>query len=104
MDREHVFETVMDQTISTSTAAQKVNVAGFRRYSVLARFEGPPSATFAMEIACDSLTVVREELELGPGGWLNFAKEYTTFAPDIGIVIYHPPTDLTARISVYAGA
>ena len=104
MDREHVFETVMDQTISTSTAAQMVSVAGFRRYSVLARFEGPPSARFAMEIACNSLTVVREELELGPGGWLNFAKEYTTFAPDVGIVIYHPPTDLKARISVYAGA
>ena len=62
------------------------------------------SATFAMEIACDSLTVVREELELGPGGWLNFAKEYTTFGPDVGVVVYHPPTDLKARISVYAGA
>lgn len=103
MDREHVFVTVMDQTISTSTAAQRVSVAGYRRYSVLARFEGPPSATFAMEIAAGSLTVVREELELGAGGWLNFSREYTAFAPDVGIVIYHPPTDLKAQISVYAG-
>jgi hypothetical protein len=102
MDRDHVYETVMDQTISDSTAAQPISVAGYRRYSVLARFEGPADAAFSMEIS-NTITVVREELKLGPGGWLNFAKEYTVFAPDVGIVIYHPPPNLKALITVYAG-
>lgn len=103
MDREHIYETVLDETISDSTAAQQVSVAGYRRYSVLARFEGPAAAAFSMEISNANTTVLREELELGPAGWLNFAKEYTVFAPDVGIVIYHPPPNLNVRMTVYAG-
>lgn len=102
MNREHVFETVLDQTISTSTAAQKVSVAGYRRYSISGRFEGPASAAFSMEVSND-FTVAREELEIGLDGWLNFAKEYTAFAPEVGIVIYHPPPGLKVQVTVYAG-
>ena len=103
MNANSIFVTAMDQTISASTAAPIVSVAGYRKYSVLARFEGPPSGAFRMEINNNNLLVAQENLQLNASGWLNFAKEYTVYAPDIGIVIYHPPANLKVRMTVYAG-
>ncbi len=103
MSPNSVFETVMDQTISTSTAAKSVNLTGYREYAVLARFEGPPSAEFRMEINNHQLLVTQEKLKLNENGWLNFARVYKVYVPDIGIVIYHPPASLHVRMTVYAG-
>ena len=103
MNANSVFVMAMDQTISASTAAAIVSVAGYRKYSVLARFEGPPAGGFRMEINNNNLLVAQENLQLNASGWLNFAKEYTVYAPDIGIVIYHPPANLKVRMTVYAG-
>lgn len=98
-----VFETVMDQSISASTPAKPVNVAGYREYAVLARFEGPPAAEFRMEINNHQLLVAQEKIKLNVNGWLNFARVYKTYAPDVGIVIYHPPANLHVHMTVYAG-
>jgi hypothetical protein len=103
MSPSHIFETVMDKTISTSTPAQSVNLAGYREYAVLARFEGPPSAEFRMEINNHALLVTQEQIKLNANGWLNFARVYKVYAPDVGIVIYHPPANLRVRMTVYAG-
>ena len=42
--RDFIFETLIDATINTSTASKYVNVGGFRKFSLMARFEGTASA------------------------------------------------------------
>jgi len=98
-----IYETILDETISASKPAKKVNVCGYRRYSLLGRFEGPPDGTFKIEINNDNKLVKQEFLALNAGGWLNFAQEYTVYAPSIGVVIYHPPTNLKVHLTLYAG-
>ena len=98
-----IYETIMKGTISKSKAAKIVNVCGYRRYSILARFEGPADASFKVEINNDNKLVKQEFLQLNAAGWLNFSKEYTVFAPKIGVVIYHPPANLKVKMTLYAG-
>jgi hypothetical protein len=98
-----IFQSIMRETISDSKAAKVVNVCGYRRYSVLARFEGTPDATFKVEINNNSLLVQQEFLQLNSSGWLNFFKEYTVFGPKISVVIYHPPPNLKVDMTLYAG-
>lgn len=95
--------TIMNETISSSKAAKVVNVCGYRRYSILARFEGPADGTFKIEVNNNKLLVRQEFLQLNEGGWLNFNKEYTVYGPNIGVVIYHPPTNLKVNMKLYAG-
>lgn len=103
MTPDHFFTMVLDQTISTSTPATTVNLAGYREYAVLARFEGPPLGDFRMEINNNQQLVTQEKLQLNESGWLNFARTYRVYAPNVGIVIYHPPANLNVRMSIYAG-
>lgn len=100
---EHIYETIIDQTIAESEAAPVVDVSGFRRYSILARFEGTPNGEFRVEINNDNLLVGQESLRLNESGWLNFRKEYKAYGPRVGVVIYHPPGELKVRMSLYAG-
>lgn len=101
--RESINESILDKVISTNTPAKTVDVSGFRRYSILARFEGPADATFKVEVNNNGLLVAQEFLQLNSSGWLNFAKEYTVFSPEIGVVIYHPPANLKVSMNLYAG-
>lgn len=98
-----INEVIMDKTIDESTPAKTVNVCGYRRYSLLARFEGPADGTFKIEINNNNLLVKQEFLQLNAAGWYNFHKEYTVYGPNIGVVIYHPPKDLKVKMSLYAG-
>ncbi len=98
-----IFETIMKETISKSKAAKTVDVCGFRRYSILARFDGTPDATFKIEINNNNKLVRQEFLQLNAAGWLNFYKEYTVFAPKIGVVVYHPSAKLKVEMTLYAG-
>ena len=98
-----IYESIMKDTISKSKAAKNVNVCGYRRYSILARFEGSPNAEFKVEINNDGKLVKQEFLQLNTDGWLNFYKEYTVFAPDNGVVVYHPPANLKVDMTLYAG-
>lgn len=98
-----INKTILKQTISNSKAAKVVDICGYRRYSILARFEGPPDATFKVEINNNNLLVRQEFLQLNAAGWLNFNKEYTVFGPKIGVVIYHPPKKLKVNMTLYAG-
>lgn len=98
-----IYETLLKGTISKSKAAKHVNVCGYRRYSILARFEGPADGTFKIEINNDNRLVKQEFLQLNAAGWLNFAKEYTVYGPNIAVVIYHPPTNLKVDMTLYAG-
>ena len=99
----HIFETILKDTISSSTPAQVIDVSGFRRFSLLGRFEGPADATFRMEINNQNKLVRQEVVTLNSNGWLNFAKEYRVFAPSVGVVIYHPPANLQVDLTLYAG-
>jgi hypothetical protein len=103
LEKNSLYEMVMNETISDSKGGNPVNLDGFREFSLLARFEGPANATFAFEIYFDNITVVRENIELNAGGWINFAKIYPVYAPKVGLAVYHPPTNLKVRISFYAG-
>jgi hypothetical protein len=98
-----IFETIMKGTISASKPAKIVDVCGFRRYSLLARFEGTPNSTFKVEINNNGKLVQQEFLQINAAGWLNFSKEYTVFAPKIGVVVYHPPANLKVEMTLYAG-
>jgi hypothetical protein len=99
-----INETILKTTISESKAAKIVDVCGYRRYSILARFEGPPDATFKVEVNNNSYLVAQEFLQLNAAGWLNFFKEYTVFGPKIGVVVYHPPAaGLKVDMTLYAG-
>ncbi len=98
-----IFETIMKDTISESKAAKVIDVCGYRRFSILARFEGPPNASFKIEINNNKKLVTQEFLMLNAGGWLNFCSEYTVFAPKIGVVVYHPPPNLKVEMTLYAG-
>ena len=98
-----IFESIMKETISDSKAAKVVDVCGYRRYSLLARFEGTPDATFKVEINNNNKLVAQEFLQLNAAGWLNFFKEYTVFGPKIGVVVYHPPANLKVEMTLYAG-
>lgn len=101
--RPHIFETILEETISTHKPAKVVDVAGYRRFSLLGRFEGPPNGTFKIEVNQNNKLVAQEFLQLNDAGWLNFAKEYTVFAPSVGVVIYHPPSNLKVQLTLYAG-
>ena len=101
--KDCIYETILNDTISDSKAAKKVDVCGYRRYSLNARFEGPPDATFKIEINNDNKLVKQEFLQLNAAGWLNFAQEYTVYAPSVGVVIYHPPSNLKVEMTLYAG-
>ena len=103
IEKKSFFEMVMDETISESKAGKPVNLDGFREFSVLARFEGNANETFAFEIYFDGITAIREEITLNGGGWINFAKVYSVYAPKVGLAVYNPPAGLKVRISFYAG-
>jgi hypothetical protein len=103
IEKNCINEVILDKTITDSTAAKKVNVSGYRRYSILGRFEGPANGTFKIEINNNNNLVQQEFLALNDAGWLNFAKEYTVYGPDIGVVVYHPPASLKIKMSLYAG-
>jgi hypothetical protein len=96
------FDTVMDQTISTSTPAKVVNLEGFREFAVLGRFEGPPNAAVFMEISHNQLGVAQEFVALNASGFFNFHNTDPIFAPNIGIVIYSPPSNLKVKMTIYA--
>ncbi len=99
-----IFKTILKSTISESTPAKNVNVCGYRRYSLMGRFQGPPDADFKIEINNGNALVKQEFLTLNGAGWLNFAQEYTVYRPKIGVVIYHPPAEgLKVNLTLYAG-
>jgi hypothetical protein len=100
---EFFFDTVLDQTISTSTAGKVVDLQGYKDFAVLARFEGPPNKLVYFEIGYNNITVVRENVKLNAQGWINFAKVYPVYAPNVGIAVYNPPANLKAKIMIYAG-
>ena len=99
----YINTTILKAKISKSTPAKLVNVRGFRRYSILARFKGKPGESFKMEINNDNLLVKQEFITLNSAGWRNFAAEYTVYGPKIGAVIYHPPANLQVNMKLYAG-
>jgi hypothetical protein len=101
--RDHIFETIIDATITTSTPGKIVNVAGFRKFSLLARFEGQPNAKIRFEVNQNNLLVAQEIFNLNAGGWYNFSKVYEVFAPSIGVVIYEFPPGVKTKMSIYAG-
>ena len=103
MTNEFIFETLMDHIISETTPSEVISVAGFRKFSLLARFEGPPSASVSFTIQHNRLVISQETVELSAGGWLTFSKVYPVFAPEIGVVIYNPPPGLMVRMTIYAG-
>ena len=100
---DYIYETIIDETISTHKPAKVVDLVGFREFSLLARLKGAPSATVRMEMNFDNCLVIQENLELSSDGWLNFAKSYTVFAPSLGVVLYHPSSVMKVRMTVYAG-
>lgn len=97
-----LFTTVIDQTISSSTAASIVDLSGYETMAVLGRLTGPPNATVFMEVNNNQLMVVRETITLNMAGWFNFARTYRIFAPSIGIVFYNPSASLKVKMTVYA--
>lgn len=98
-----IHEMILEGKISESTPAAVVDVCGYRRYSLLGRFEGPAGADFKMEINNNGLLVKQEFLSLNDAGWLNFNAQYVVYGPSIGVVIYHPPANLDVKLSLYAG-
>jgi hypothetical protein len=101
--RDFIFETIVDATINTSTACKLVNVAGFRKFSLMGRFDGQPSAKIRFEVNQNNIMLAQEIFTLNTGGWYNFSKVYEVFAPNIGVVIYEFPTGLKAKMHIYAG-
>ena len=99
----YINTVIMKKTISMTTPAKVVNVRGFRRYSILARFKAKPGSNFKMEINNDDKLVKQEFITINTGGWRNFAREYTVFGPKVGVVIYHPPPKLQVDMKIYAG-
>jgi nucleoid DNA-binding protein len=102
---ESVFETVMDKTISSTTAGKVVNLQGYGEFALLARFEGGAANAnkdVVFEIGHNNITVVRETVRLNASGWANFSKTYAVFAPNVGLAVYNPPANLKAKITFYA--
>lgn len=98
------FATIMDETITSSKACKPFDATGFRRMSLLGRFEGPADSTFKIEINNEGLLVAQEFLKVNESGWLNVHKEYTVFGPHIGVVVYHPATaGLKVKLMAYTG-
>ena len=98
----YLFDTVIDQTISASTAGKNVNVAGYEVFALQARFQGPPNATVYMEVNQNNLLVTRETIALNAAGWLNLTRTYRVFSPSIGVVFYHPTASMSVRMTLYA--
>ena len=101
--RDYIFETIVDATINTSTACKIVNVAGFRRFSLMGRFEGKSAAKIRFEVNQNNLLIAQEIFNLNAAGWYNFSKVYDVFAPTIGVVIYEFPPALKVKMYIYAG-
>jgi len=102
-NRDYIFENIIDATINTSTACKYVNVGGFRKFSLMGRFEGLPSAKIRFEVAQNNLTLAREIFNIDASGWYNFSKVYDVFAPNIGVAIYEFPPKLKVKMYIYAG-
>lgn len=101
--RDYIFETIVDASITTSTPCKIVNVAGFRKFSLMGRFEGAPSGKIRFEVNQNKIMLASEVFNLNAGGWYNFSKVYQVFAPDIGVVIYEFPPNLKVKMFIYAG-
>lgn len=98
----YLYDTVIDQTISSSIGAKSVNLAGFETVAVLGRLTGPANAYVYMEVYQDSLSLHRETITLNAGGWFNYARTYRVFGPSFGITFYHPSAPMKVRMTVYA--
>lgn len=99
---EFFFDTVLDKTISTSTAGKVVDLQGYKEFAVLARFEGPANGSVYFEMGHNKITVIQETVKLNAQGWANFAKIYSVYAPNVGITVYNPPPNLKVKIMIYA--
>ena len=97
------YDSILSGTISTSTPSKVVDLTGYREFALLGRLEGAPGAVVYLEIGHRKLTVVGETLTLNSGGWLNFAKTYPVYAPDVGIALYNPTSSMQVDFSIYAG-
>ena len=105
MAGEAFFDTVLDKTISQSTPSKSVNLLGYKEFALLARFDGGvanANKAVVFEIGNNNLTVARETVHLNAQGWANFSKVYSVFAPNVGLAVYNPPSNLKATISIYA--
>lgn len=99
---DYIYETILDETISTHKPADVVDLTGFREFALMIRLKGTASATVRIEINFDNSLVMQENLELNQDGWLHFAKSYTVFAPSLAVVLYHPSSPMKVRMTVYA--
>lgn len=102
---DSVFAVVMDTTLAAdeSKAGVVVDVSGFRRFSLLGRFEASTGTTCKIEINHEGQLVATEHITVGAAGWLNFSKEYIAYGPKIGVVFYHPSAPLKVKMRLYAG-
>jgi hypothetical protein len=101
-ERDYIFECILNDTINESTPCKMVNVAGFRRFSLMGRFEGKPDAPIRFEVNQNNMLNSSEIFNLNVAGWYNFSKVYDVFAPEIDVVIYEFPPDLNVRMFIYA--
>ena len=102
---EFFFDTVIDQTISTSTAGKTLNLQGYEDFALQARFDGGvanANKTFAFEVYNNNQSVARETVTLTGAGWANFSKVYTVYSPTVMVTVYNPPANLKTKITVYA--
>ncbi|MEI6757797.1 MAG: hypothetical protein FDX18_01760 [Chlorobium sp.] len=102
---ESFFDTVLDQTISSSIAGKTVNLQGYKDCAFLAYFNGGvanANKSFTVEIYNNNISVVQETVHLNSQGIAVLSKVYAVYAPSVGLAVYSPPANLKTKITVYA--
>ena len=99
---DYLFETILNKTITQTTTAKIVNLAGYKEFAVMGRFEGQAGSKLRLEMEFNELNAIQEEIELDADGLAKLTKVYPVYAPRLTVTIANPPPNLKARLIIYA--
>ena len=99
---DYFFETILNKTITATTAAKTVNLAGYKEFAIMGRFEGQAGSKFRLELEFNELNVMREEIEIDTDGLAKLTKVYPVYAPRLTVTIVNPPPNLKTKLIIYA--
>jgi len=106
---EYFFDTVMNETLSSSNASKLVNLAGYKDFAVLVSLTGgAASQTIRLDIMNSpapggGFVIARESVTLSAQGQAVFKNVYHVYAPYVSVGVMNPSPNTKAQVFVYAG-
>jgi len=96
------FDEVQLSQFATSIPVRTWTLAGYKEFALYCWLQGQPGSVVYMEIYFNQYSGAQEKLVITPGGISIWAKVYSVFAPNVGVVLYNPSAPMQGLIRVYA--